>query len=140
MKVLQVGTDGYYQEVILNDYGTFNAFCTAIEQVGDWIYIKNNATKTVAAAKADNPATSLVKGIIISKSTDFNCVVQTDGIVFLSGLTEGTRYFLSATVAGAMTTTIPASGTGHIVRSVGTSLTSTEFLIDDDPTTTIRHS
>lgn len=80
--------------------GTYT--CLSGDAVGDWVYI--SAASTVAKADADDTAKLPVIGVIVSKPTATSCVVQTTGQVTLSGLTEGSIYYLSGT-AGAITAT-----------------------------------
>jgi hypothetical protein len=61
-----------------------------------------------AAAQADSAQNSEVIGIVSEVENSNEFTVQTSGLLSgLSGLTAGTVYFLSDTVAGAVTTTEP---------------------------------
>lgn len=87
---------------------------------GDWVYV--SADNTYALAKADTLATSQAVGVVIS-SAGGNSVIQTNG--YLSGIVtqddaaapivSGDIYYLSATVAGAITNTAP-SGVGQYTK------------------------
>lgn len=89
---------------------------------------------TAINALADSTTNSAVIGICVSKPSSTLCNIQTCGFTdnILSGLTVGTRYFLSHTVAGKLTTTIP-TGTGTIVLFIGKALTSQQLIIQIGP-------
>jgi hypothetical protein len=118
------------------EFGVYN--CSTTEQVHNWVYIVDTADKTVAQAQADDYATVISKGIIIRKPSPTTCIVQMGGIVEMTGLVRGKLYFLSPFVPGGMQTAVPQTGSGHFVRPLGQSLSTTEFLIDKDPVTTKR--
>lgn len=86
---------------------------------GDFVYIDSAAGKIF---KADaNAVAKAAVGFVLSSvaGTDLAITVYFEGTnTGLSGLTAGTRYFLSATVAGAVDTAIP-SGAADIVQSLG---------------------
>lgn len=59
-------------------------------------------------AQADDSATSSVAGVIkVEDADNFNII--TSGLIELSGLTDGTQYYLSDSVAGGVTTTAPTA-------------------------------
>jgi hypothetical protein len=49
----------------------------------------------------------------------------------LTGLTPGTRYYLSATTAGGYTATSP-SATGNVSMSIGVAVSATEMIFDPE--------
>ncbi len=94
---------------------------------GDLVYIDTSGE----ARKADASTVSkMAIGFVLSAVTSGNpATVYFDGTnTGLSSLTVGSRYFLSATTPGAITTTPPATA-GHIVQFVGiaTSATTLSF-------------
>lgn len=106
--------DGDYLKLILARIETAAAAlpsgaytCLSGDAVGDWMYI--SASNTAAKADADDTAKQPVIGVIVSKPTTTSCLVQGSiEIAGLSGLTAGTKYYLSAT-AGGLTSSAPAS-------------------------------
>lgn len=80
----------------------------------NWVYLTTAGLYTKAINTTS--ATSETIGMVTTV-TDANTIKVTfDGYVTgLSGLTIGTRYYLSGTTAGAMTTTVPTTG---IVRPI----------------------
>jgi hypothetical protein len=75
--------------------------------IGDVLY--NNGT-LYAKAKADDSATSNALGVVVLVTDANNFVLQGGGFAdVFSGLTPGTQYYLSPTVAGAATSTRPST-------------------------------
>ena len=75
--------------------------------VGDWV--RHNGTIYVKA-QADSATNARVAGVVIDVIDADNFVLQGAGYVeSLSGLTPGAQYYLSASSAGAMTTTEPTA-------------------------------
>lgn len=83
--------------------------------VGDVIY---RTSGSWAKAKADAASTAEAVGIVSAVPTvnTFTVVVRGE-ITGLSGLTDGTLYFVSAGTAGALTSTEPTTN-GHFVRPI----------------------
>jgi hypothetical protein len=85
---------------------------------GDVVYRKAGTPATWEKAKADAVATAEALGVIESVSTTVSFVVVYSGkISGLSGLTDGSVYFLSATTAGALTDTEPST-VGYVSRPI----------------------
>lgn len=82
----------------------------------DLVY--RTASGTYAKAKADADATSEVVGIV-SAVADANNFTLNPGprVTGLSGLTDGTVYFLSDATAGLLTATAPTT-LGHVEKPV----------------------
>ncbi len=78
---------------------------------------KANATNTT------KPAHGYVKDGV---TTGNNATVFTDGFLPGTGLTIGSKYYLSAAAAGEVTTTAP-SGTGNIAQPVGVAISETKI-------------
>lgn len=101
--------------------------CTATEAVGNAIYV--SAVDTVAQADATNEIKMPAIGIVVNKPSSITCYVVTHGLVSgLSGLTAGSRYFVSET-AGAITTTAPTTS-GSVVQEIGVALSTTELIVE----------
>lgn len=76
--------------------------------VDDWVYLNGTS---YALAKADDPATADVAGVVTAVADANNFTLTPSGWAdIFSGLTAGTVYFLSASTAGAMTATEPGVG------------------------------
>lgn len=106
------------------DRVTLNAATTIT--AGDVVIV--NGSGTVDLADADN-GDQFVAGIALTGNTIGNpVVVLLSGLVSgLSGLTAGTRYYLSTT-AGAMTSTAPV-GSGDLVIELGFAVSATQFVL-----------
>lgn len=80
------------------DPSRFSAHCGAQDPIGAAVCITSSA---IQVTRADCASSALVVGIIISKSSDTDCVVQTSGnVTVFTGLTPGATYFLGQ--AGAL--------------------------------------
>ncbi len=90
--------------------------------VGDLLY--HNGTSYVKAI-ATSAAAAEVIGIVSSVVDANNFVLFVSGVVVLSGLTAGVVYFLSATVAGAYSSTEPTT-TGEISKPVFVAISTTQ--------------
>jgi hypothetical protein len=81
---------------------------------------------------ANSPVNAEVFGICVLKSSPTVCDILLPGGITDSiyvGLLAETKYFLSPSVAGAMTTTVP-TGSGQIVLNVGQAYNSSRFLLN----------
>lgn len=94
----------------------------------DVVYI--SSADNVSPAQANAVATSYAVGFANATATAGNPVgVKTDGIIGgFSGLTAGSRYYLSAATAGAITATLPV-GTGNTIVQVGYAKSATDVQI-----------
>lgn len=75
------------------------------------------------ATDATKPGHGYVKAAV---ELGANATVYTDGYLPGTGLTVGSKYFLSATTPGAVTTTPPAA-TGNITQVIGVAVSATEI-------------
>lgn len=94
--------------------------------VGAFVYI--DSSEMARNAKADSYNTSNVIGIVESK-TGAKCNIRVSGIsapIFV-GLNPELDYFLSDSVAGTLSNTVPTTS-GHIKLKLGQSFGSTKFL------------
>ena len=109
--------------------------------IGAPVYISSN--DTVQLAEANASGTVGVIGLVAQASISASSVgsIQVEGILTAtttqwnsitggsSGLTAGTKYYLSATTAGLLTTT-PTTTIGQYVLRVGRAISTTEMKID----------
>ena len=86
--------------------------------------LRVTAGGSAALALADDPTTATVVGIASGGQK-----MRSDGQITLSGLTPGATYYLSPTIAGALTSTPPAT-VGQVVVSVGRALSTTVLDIE----------
>ena len=93
--------------------------------VGD--VLRHNGSAWVKS-QADSAVNSDVLGIVESSIDSDNFVLVYWGEITLSGLTAGAEYYLSATTAGATTTTAPST-VGQIVRSLMTAISTTKAIV-----------
>jgi len=90
--------------------------------VGDWVYLNGGDYEK---ALADAEATSFVVGVVVDDIDINNFTLQMGGSVsILTGLVSGTVYYLSETVAGALTGTQPDTPNTVIPLVVANSTTS----------------
>lgn len=102
--------------------------CNAAVAVGDWVRL--DGTSTCQKAIADSEANSNVLGVVEEKASAVLCTVRVLGVSsgIFAGLDVAQEYFLSASTAGAMTTT-PPSASGEILLKLGQPFSATEFLV-----------
>lgn len=117
-------------EIISNTSGIIlkNVDCVPSVFVGAVVRISGSVAVN---ALADSIANSNVLGICVSKSSSVLCDIRVSGLTesVLSGLNEANEYYLSDTVAGELTTTIPVT-TNHVVFKIGVPFNATQLVID----------
>jgi len=95
---------------------------------GDWVYV--SASNTVRKARANSwttmPAIGVAMEAITSGNTGKILLAGEDGNQ--SGLTAGSRYFISSTVAGAIQA-LPPLGFGTFLQLVGIGKSSTDIVL-----------
>jgi len=93
---------------------------------GDLVNIYDVSTVPTARKANATDATKPVVGFVLAGSTSpASAIIYMEGpITGLSGLTAGTRMYLSAATSGALTATAPV-GTGKIVQFVGRAVNAT---------------
>lgn len=108
-----------------------NVLCDSSVSVGSIVRMNGS---TAIKALADSKTNSAIIGICISKASSTSCNIQTCGFTstVFSGLLIGANYFLSHTIAGALTTSIP-TGTGTIVLYIGRALSTQQIIIQVAP-------
>lgn len=100
--------------------------------IGDVVYL--NTADNVKKAKADAAGTADAIAVATATITNGTTgVYQTSGTLGgLSGLTAGSKYFLSQTTAGLLTVTAPTTA-GQLVVEIGEAVSTTELLINIKP-------
>ena len=110
----------------VDGYGNYT--CLSSVAVGNVVYL--SGSNTVGLANATD-STKLAIGIVLSKGSSTQCVVQLEGEnSSFSGLTVGAVYYLGLT-DGTMTTIAPTIG-GNIVQKLGFAKNSTTLVIEID--------
>jgi hypothetical protein len=110
------------------DTMTANAFEALA--AGDFVYIKTDGT--VAKASAGVSGVPSVGFVISAVSLGQPATVYFEGRnTALSGLTIGSRYYLSETAGGATTTPVTGAGKKHQVLGTAVSATTISFEADD---------
>lgn len=122
-----------YSSSVTGDNTIENATCDSSVYVGAIVRVSGGV---ILNAQANNSTNSRAIGICVSKSDATTCNVLTTGYTssILSGLSSGANYFLSSTVAGALTTTAPtAAGEVHIL--IGRAYNATQLILRIGPQT-----
>lgn len=93
--------------------------------------VRMQASGTAVNALADSLTNANVIGIVQSKPTSTTCNIRVTGVSLsvFAGLDVTKEYYLSDTVAGQITTTIPISS-GHVVLRIGQPFSSSELLMN----------
>ena len=123
-----LGADGKLDDTVMPDgIGAETQVWAASEALSpnDVVNIFDD-TGTTKCRKADatdatKPGDGYVKAAV---ELGANATVYTDGYLPGSGLTVGSKYFLSADTPGTVTTT-PPSGTGNIMQQIGKAVSPT---------------
>jgi hypothetical protein len=121
---------GYINNTSIIDAGSIRTVdCDSSVYVGAWVYL--DSSNIAQNALADTPSNSLVIGVVEAKLSSTECIIKMFGITdeIFTGLDVTKWYYLSPTVAGGMTTTVPTGG-GHILLVLGQPFTSTEFKVN----------
>ena len=102
--------------------------CEASVYVGAAVIMQSSGI--AKNALADSLANSNVIGIVESKSSTTKCDIRVMGRTgdILTGLDVTKEYFLSDTVAGGLSTSIPTTS-GHVVIRVGQPFSATSFVV-----------
>lgn len=114
--------------------GTSQTLVTDSATVAALDVVYASSSGGVSPARADSGTTARVAGIALATTTVGNpIVVQVDGVVSgFVGLTFNTIYYLSPTIAGAITATAPST-VGQYVQPVGYALSSSKLLLISYP-------
>jgi len=114
---------------------TLAANCLGTDAVGEWVHVTAQPVAglyQVARVDVTDLATMPSIGVIISKSSVVDCVIQTSGIFTTSGLTAGVPYVIGLDSQLAAAPPVPTAAGKTITQGVGTALSSTELLIAFD--------
>lgn len=91
----------------------------------DLVNVASSGQIRKADASNDRPANGFVLSAIASTASG---LVYFEGIITgLSGLTVGSRYFLSDSISGSITATAVTAGAGKISQEVGVAISATEL-------------
>lgn len=104
----------------------FDASCTADEEVGHLVIVTGDGPVVSKMDIESDPPTHAV-GIIVSKSTDTSCVVQTAGRVSISGLTPGSNCFVGEDSKPTSTGPGRSATKKRTIQKVGQAITSTSM-------------
>lgn len=112
-----------------NDIVLSNVPCDVSVFVG--AVVRMTGGGTAVNALADSLANANFLGVVESKPTSTTCNIRVTGVSLsvFAGLDVTKEYYLSSTVAGQITTTIPTAS-GHVVLKVGQPYSSSEFLVN----------
>ena len=102
--------------------------CDSTVAVGNVVRMSGS---TVVNALADSIGNSRVIGICVAKDDATTCDIQVTGFTasIFGGLSTNTKYFLSPTTPGAITTTVP-TGSGEIVQPIGLAFSASVMIIN----------
>lgn len=102
--------------------------CDASVYAGAAVYLSGGIAFN---ALADNETTSNIVGIVERKLSSAVCDIRVTGVslAHFSGLDESKEYYLSATIAGAITTVVPITA-GHIFLRIGQPFGGTKLVIN----------
>ena len=111
----------------------FDAITFEAVSQGDALYMRQSDGKVGKAIANDTLDKAYVVGIAdTAKASGEEVKVLVTGVEAMSGLDAGDHYFLSASGAGAITTTAP-TGAGNYVVRVGEATSAAEFAIQLEP-------
>lgn len=136
-KIVATGSDGKLDSTLMPagiGAATENMIASEALAAGDFINIWLDAG-TRKARKADASNGRAAMGFVMnSVAANANATVTLQGTnTALTGLTVAARYYLSATIAGSLTTTSPNTS-GQISQSLGFAVSTTSINFEyDDP-------
>lgn len=124
-KHLVDGVDSLQEETTSDDIESFTNSSGAVSSASA-VYISGNGS--VGLAVASNTSQYAI-GLVFEVTDATNCRVITSGLLggFSSGMTAGTKYYLSASTAGALTTTRPTGS--NYGQLVGIAYNATDLLV-----------
>jgi hypothetical protein len=104
-----------------------NVACDATVYVGAAIRMSGGVAYN---ALADSYANSNVLGVVETKTSATVCSVRVAGVTdeIFVGLSESDEYYLSATIEGAIVTTVP-TGSGQVILKLGQPYSTTRFAV-----------
>lgn len=101
--------------------------CPAGVALYDVVY--QTGSNSVDQARADSVSTMPAVGVVRAKPTATTCIIARSGGVSGLSLTADTYYYVSASTAGAITST-PPSGSGNRVQQVGYAKTTSTLVVE----------
>lgn len=139
-KIAALGNDGRFDETMMPPGVGADVVSLATSEnlsSGDLVNIYDVAGTATARKANATDVTKPCDGFVLEASvTPGPATVYLEGpITGLSGLTAGTRMFLSAATSGAFTAT-PPTGTGKVVQYIGKAVTAT--IINFEPEQPIK--
>ena len=122
------GTKGFYDLPTGADSAPKYVTYTATATAKDVVYL--TAAGTAARAKADAAGTMYAIGFATETKTAAACIIQTAGIITITGktFTPGLPVYVSAATAGDVTQTPPGT-VGNQIQRVGVAVTATDVQI-----------
>ena len=108
------------------DVGTKLGVAGEVLAVGE--VVRDNGSGAWVKAQADTLANASAIGIVQS-ITGLDVRIAQSDIVITSGLTAGTRYFLSGVTSGAIVSSPDTTTSGAVAIVVGYALSSTELFV-----------
>jgi hypothetical protein len=119
---------------------TVAANCLAIDAIGNCVKVTGPDIAgiiQVATVDVADPSTALTVGVIISKSTATDCIVQLFGRVtnVYAGLQPGKFYFVNTTGVPDLVPPAPLVGGIAYVQAIGVALSATEIFLQPLPPT-----
>lgn len=109
------------------------ANCLITDEVGDFVHITGDiVADRIQVEKVDvtDRTTMPAIGVIIEKTSDTECVVQTDGDYITTGLTAGTLYYIGNDSKLSADRPTAAIGGIALVQIVGEALDATKLYLD----------
>jgi len=139
-KLIALNSTGKLDETLLPSgigADTFVAAASEALAAGDFVNIWED-TGTVKIRKANaTDATKKADGFVkAGVSSGSNATVYYEGENVLTGLTVGTRYYLSAATGGGFTATAPSTS-GNVVQYLGTARSTTVLRFEVESAITI---
>jgi len=112
--------------------------CDTNVDVGDAVFTSSGGV--LRKAKADSITTMPAIGYVTDKPTSSTCKIE---MIFmeegLTGISNNQKYFVSPTVAGELTTSVPIAP-GYIMQMVGIGVDGTKRLININPANIVIRS
>lgn len=103
--------------------------CPPTVAIGDAVYFSASNTVDKASAASGGGQTAAAIGVVLSKPTAIRAKVLSAGSADVYvGLVPGSRYFVSPTTAGGLTTTPPVAS-GEVLQQIGRAATGTKLLV-----------
>lgn len=136
-KIPALGSDGRLHSTMMpTGFGAETKTITASENLaaGDFVNIHVSSGLKVRKADASNPAKFAVGYVLAAVTSGQAATVYYGNLnTQVSGLTAGDTLFLSGGTPGAVTATAPTTS-GYIVQQLGVATSTSEILVEIQPT------